>query len=626
LIEKPTLASTEQYTFDFGTTEDDEYVVGSGWDDIQTVVSTPRTITAVYSHTIRTYTVRWYGRAGLLLKELNNITYGSEVEYGLDSPTYTDGEMNNIYRLFKGWDKSTGFIKEDLDVYAIWDSVYSLPSTSLAMCDMTTPQIYGICQANRAGDYWDTDSSDYIDITLGHDFEFTNVNSTEIGTDVLLTGINVDQYVSGGYYFNGAKAYTTNIKLFDEDSPAFTMAIDFQFSDSVASDSTLVSTYSNRQSQGEGFRIYSTNGIVRLEWGNSSTIIGRGKYRDMVVLRHPKDSRYLYVYSAGNTDTTYADSVTRSNLVRETTTTTSEPLTFGGIHFADGYRNYGTGHIHWCKIWYDDLGDKNAMKLASWPHEKVRMEYWGTNKYYQYGTARTTGASFVCNRILGGVTGRNYVMDTEYYSHGWPSSEMRTFLGGRVFNAMPEEWQAIIKAVEINTKAEYSDSNVTTTSDKLYLYSYKEIVGSTSDFYAGEIGTTADPIPWLASANSRTKFKGKNRTYSLASIYQCSSEPSELYTTDIAPGSIWVNTSSSSLSYIFVPSGELTEYGITPDVAVDNDYAHGGWVTASSWWTRSIYSWSSESQLFVYVTPNGNYGYASPNQGDGAGVVFGFSI
>lgn len=59
LIEKPTLESDAQYTYSFGTEVDGVYQSGSGWDDITSVVLAPRTVTAVYTKTERTYTVTW---------------------------------------------------------------------------------------------------------------------------------------------------------------------------------------------------------------------------------------------------------------------------------------------------------------------------------------------------------------------------------------------------------------------------------------------------------------------------------------------------------------------------------------------------------------------------------------
>jgi len=57
VIQTPTKPSDAQYTYTF-----------DGWDDIESVMLAPRTITAQYSSTIRTYTITWYAREGVPLK------------------------------------------------------------------------------------------------------------------------------------------------------------------------------------------------------------------------------------------------------------------------------------------------------------------------------------------------------------------------------------------------------------------------------------------------------------------------------------------------------------------------------------------------------------------------------
>lgn len=174
--------------------------------------------------------------------------------------------------------------------------------------------------------------------------------------------------------------------------------------------------------------------------------VGSGKYRDIVVLRHTAGSRYLYVYCANNSTATstahlYGTTVTKTNLLRSNITQTSEPLTFGAVHYLDGFRNYGKGHIHWCKIWYDDLGDDVAKKIAIWPHETIRMEYWGAGKYYYYNSSEVCKASWIANNAIGTGISRDYYMyNTDSTNINWSNSMLRTFYNNRVFEALPITW------------------------------------------------------------------------------------------------------------------------------------------------------------------------------------------
>ena len=107
-ISTPTRASDAQYSYTF-----------SGWDDIESAMLAGRTITAEYTGSIRTYTVNWYARAGILL-DTAQAEYGTSVEYSGDRPTREDEEGTYVFNVFRGWDKSTSFIVEDTNVYALW--------------------------------------------------------------------------------------------------------------------------------------------------------------------------------------------------------------------------------------------------------------------------------------------------------------------------------------------------------------------------------------------------------------------------------------------------------------------------------------------------------------------------
>lgn len=614
----PTMASTPQYTYTF-----DE------WDDIGTGMSSSKTITAIYTSATRTYTVTWYKSIGVMLEQQTDIPYGTEVNFSGNTPTWTDNEQSYIFRLFNGWDKSTGCVKGNMDVYATWETSSAFPAVGTDMKDMTVAEIYGIGKAGMQSTFFE--DCDYVDITLGHDFNFSNVDADEIGTDVTLTGVQRDTFVSGGYYFDGSHAFTTDISLFDEDSPAFTMAIDFQFN-SPETGATLVSNHEGNTA--EGFRLYYNGSQPTLQWGDQTITVGYGQHRDIVVIRHPANSRYLYVYTpvvttsgGNNTSTRFGEEVIKNVLLRTNSTQTSEPLTFGAVHYPTGFRNYGTGTIHWCKIWYDDLGDTNAFALASFPREVVRMEYWGAGKYYYANTSNVCGLSFIANNQLGNVKGRGfYHHSTNTNVGGWDASELREFMNGRLFDAYPTVWQSAIKAVEIRATSGNRSTNIITNYDKIYAASYRELGASTTEAgYIEEVGTSTSPISWFINNAQRIKFRGKIRKYdgdSSVTIYTCSQEPAALYQTNIAEGTIWIHSGNNNYGYIFLSQSELDQYGITPDIEADSNYASGGWVIAYSWWGRS--PTLSTTTNFMTV---GSIGYLyNSSAGSVSGVVPCFSI
>ena len=111
-IDTPTKASTAQYSFTY-----------DGWNEITSIMTGPRTIVATYTSTIRTYTVTWYERSTVPLATMQK-EYGQEAIYPNTIPTRTEDEDSLRYYVFLGWDKSTGYITGDIDVYALWDDKY----------------------------------------------------------------------------------------------------------------------------------------------------------------------------------------------------------------------------------------------------------------------------------------------------------------------------------------------------------------------------------------------------------------------------------------------------------------------------------------------------------------------
>lgn len=615
LINMPLLAETDQYTYTFGTTnENDQYVYGSGWNTLDTVVSGPRTVYAVYTPHIKTYTVTWFIRSGVIAKQLTGVEYGSEVvyedeEHGL--PTRTDGEEFLTFYLFQGWNKSTAYITGNIDVYAIWDTAQQAPPDGMKMWKMSPAELYSIGRQDLQDQYWE--DADYVDITLGHDFEFTNVEQIVIGKDVELEGVRKDKYISGGYYFDRTTAVTTDIQLLKENDE-FTMAVDFQFNPSINNE-TIVSC--NSGDTQDGFRIYYTNNYIYVQWGDKRQEIGYLRKRNIVVLRHPKGSRHLYIYSSYDASFTagktsyFSDQPAKSVLLRASNPITDEPLTFGGIHFQDNENQHQylcNATLHWCKIWKKDLGEYVCKQLSIWPREKIRMEYWGKNKYLytdESGALNPCKASFICNSSIGGTDRlyRRFNWDgtTKGTWGGWEESELRAFLNDRVYHALPYEWQSLIREVDIHSGyAELDEQTGNRTvydyvsHDKLYLQSYWEI-GYTSRDYEFEVGISTNPrISWFTSNLNRGRWPGIIRPRPDASnkFYTSYSDPVSVEAlSSVEPGTIWLNQNNSYL-YIYCEQEFIDQYGIQDSWKINVDPTFGcdgAWVYGHTYWLRTIH-------------------------------------
>lgn len=585
LIDTPTFDSTAQYDFTF-----------AGWDEIETSVLAPRTVTALYTETIRSYTVRWFSRAGLSLGS-TVANYGDEVVYPGAIPERTDEEGHYIYNLFTGWDKSTGFITGDIDVYAVWERA-QLPEIGKELHDMVPAEIYGISNVAKGEDYFEL--KDHTDITLGRDFNFSNVES---------------QILAENLYLDGKTAVNTGVKLFGSEERSFTLAIDFNFARST-SNNTLLACYEDNGS--EGFRLRYNNS-PNVQWGNVDYNIGYGYMRDMLVLRHKKGEDVLYVYvSNGTNGSTFSDSITVSELTRNRSTSTEATVVLGAIQFLGdgGYDEYGYGTINWCKIWFDDLGDTNARLLASWPHETIRMEFSGVNRYRLAGnTSQRAHISFVANNLL---SGRGYKMnDTNTNANGWLASSMNAFCDARIYNALPIPWQTIIKKVKIVSSIGGNSTATVTSEDYVYIPAVCEVESTSSIPYSNE----GSHISWYISEIERTKSKNLIIPDG-HSTYSTTSDPSSISTNNVTEGDIW-RIGGSRTCYIYVTQETIDRLGLTADYTAT---IGGGWITSDSWWLRSPYYSESLSNSNYFSHINSTGGRNLSNSASPMGVCIAFSV
>lgn len=594
LISMPALDSDAEFDYSFGEIVEGNYVEGSGWDGLDDVVLSNRTVTAKYTKTKRQYTVTWYARQGLSLGS-QTVDYGTDVTYDGDIPVNSSEEGAYIYNVFAGWNKNTGCIRENTDVYAIWDRV-ELPAVGKDLKTMTPGEIFAVTSSGRTENYFE--QKDYYDITLGHDFDFENVKSQVLATDM---------------YLDGKQAINTGIKLFSNDAPSFTLAVDFRFTDTTNTNNTLISCFEEDGS--EGFRLRMNNN-PDIQWGDKNINVGYRGYRDIVVLRHKAGDDKLYVYSSNGSNTSFANAISRAELVRTRSTNSEQTLTLGAIRFvADGgFDDYGYGYLYWAKIWFDDLGETNARKLAAWSHEVMRVEYCGTGRYrLAGGTSQSANASFVANALL---TDRLRVMNpTATNVGGWDACQMRTFINARMTDALPIVWRTMLKQVKIGASEGNKSSNILLSDDYFYIPAYVEMGGSGTPYIS-----EGSAISWFTSDIRRAKFRGMfipdDATY-----YTDASDPSLVSSNNITSGDVWKQNGNGSC-YIYATDKEVAYYGLTKSVEAS---IGGYWVSASPWWERSPFVGYTNN--FWNVDTNGSNNNHGANGANGSyGVCPCFSI
>ena len=591
LINTPAKAPDAQYVYTY-----------TGWDDIESPVLAAKTITAQYSEAIRSYTVRWLSRVGLVL-QTQTCEYGSEAVYSGDLPTNREEESSYIYNLFAGWDKSTGFITGDTDVYAVWERA-ELPAVGKDLSTMSRAEIFAVAQAGQAATYFE--DKDYFDMSMGWDFNFSNVESREICRD---------------RYFDGQTYYDTGIKLFDASAPDFTLAIEFEFLDTNATNSTLVSCF--EESGSEGFRLrYSSNPYI--QWGDKEQKAGVADGRHIVVIRHRAGSNRMFVYASDlQTANVYDLAMTTAELIRTRATEFEGVLSFGAVRFAaDGGHDYfAKGWVHWAKIWYADLGADIAQKLASWIHEPVRMEFAGADRYRLAGTTSVkANTSWIANNSL---TRLRQMNPSNTNAGGWHQSKMREFLNGRVLDGLDYGWKSMIKTVKTFSSAGNKSTEIVTSEDTLYLLSNREAGDRTTSVpYVNE----GDPINFFVDNPSRIKFPGFIREED-RQVITSDTDPTQLSAYTIREGDIWINTVASNSGYMYISPETLAKHttiGCRKVTGSDNIQANDGglWYRAWVWWLRSARADSSAYFNGVY-----NIGYSgNANASTSYGLALGFSI
>ena len=440
----PTIKSTISHDYTF-----------SKWDVSLKSIFSNRTITAVYTESLRKYQIKYVSKGTVMEGYPKEGYYGDNIIYTGKTPTYTGEESGYKYYLFNRWDKS-GFLTGDFDengvktVNAIYDS-FEYRDNAFAnkeLEDMSPVEIYAMNQLGLAKDVI-TDKDAYT-FSLGNDFNYDDVESKEI--------------ISEKMSFDGTNYYDTNIQLFDIDKD-FVLAIDYRFTGSVAN-SVLAQCY---QGSGTiGFKLQYNNG-VQLKWGANTTDLTSVNEREIVVIRHKKGDTNLYIYNSN----LGKDSVEIVSLASKEFTTTST-LVFGcEKQTSTIFTNYATGEIYWAKLWYADLGEEACKQLAIWTHESITLEACGFNRYYLSDNPDgMCNFSMLASHLLERTRTWN---DSNTNVGGWAESKLNAYLNSRFYEAIPTQIKLLLKQVRIGSSVGNKSNDITWSDCYVAIPSVKEV-------------------------------------------------------------------------------------------------------------------------------------------------------
>ena len=472
-----------------------------GWNrkDLETYqIFAALTVTATYSESIREYTIRYVSKSasGIVVKQETVGKYGENIPYDFEAngiPTYTYEENAYNYYLFNRWDKS-GIIDGDKTVTAIFDSFKYTGASSFAgkdIGDLSPVEIYALTKLTESGktptDFgMSIEVADPYSFSMGYDIDFDDIESNEV--------------ISEKTTFNGTNYVDTGIKLFDEDRD-FILALDYTMSSENSEVGTFMQCF--QSSGSNGFKLGYSGSAPEFVWGSSTSIkpssVGN---REMLVVRHKKGDDNLYVYVSNLDSTSFVlHTINKASVTQSDNAT----LIFGAAKMDSGrITNYCMGDIHWCKIWYHDLGEKVCEELVGWTHEKITLGVSGFYRYPLYDDrSKETMVSLVASHLLDREMMYN---TTNTNAGGWAQSNLNKVLNTRFYNAIPIQIRLLLKKMCVLSTIGQASSEVSESGCYVNIPSVYDVNNHESHAeYKNELYSGASTIQSMATQQSRRR-------------------------------------------------------------------------------------------------------------------------
>lgn len=201
-----------------------------------------------------------------------------------------------------------------------------------------------------------------------------------------------------------------------------------------------------------------------------------------------------------------------------------------------------------------------------------------------------------------------YVMNDDYTNAGgWKQSKMRTSTMEMIYGYLPDEVKAVIKSVDKVTALYESSGALDTTSDKLFLFSQREVMGNNmySTTSQNSFPNEGEQYEYFKNAPIPAPKTGTG-AFSVLAGTGC------FYTPDTTVANKYDNKFGQEKS-----TSKNVYYNFN-NAKAQGDSA----TTACHWWLRSPFY--NSSNYFCCVN---SYGYsASSIANDSPGVAFGFCI
>ena len=488
----------------------------SGWNvDFSAMeIDEAKTFKAVYTDSPREYKIQYIAMDSPVAGYEEPVVghYGDNMLYNGEIPRYTKEEGARHYYLFNRWDNS-GFLlpesENDPDyvngvkiVNAIFDDFeYTSSSfTGKKLDDLEPVEIYALTKLTETGktpaDFgMIIEDGDRFSFAMGYDIDFNDIESEEIISQKrTFTGATND-YLDTGLY------------LFDEDKD-FVLALDYTISKDNESVGTFMQCF--QTSGSNGFKLGYNGSSSDFVWGSSISITPSSvNNREMLVIRHKKGDKNLYVY-VSNLDSTKPTlhTIERSSVTK--TDSDMATLIFGAAKMGSNrITNYCMGDVYWCKIWWQDLGEKACEQLAGWTHEKITFGVSGFYRYPLYDDRnKETTVSLIASHLLD----RKMKYNSAYTNKGgWAASDLNKILNTRFYDAIPVQIRLLLKKMCVLSTIGQGSSEVSESGCYVNIPAVCDVVDSTDSNYKNYIRELYSGASTIASMATRTQRRREFR-------------------------------------------------------------------------------------------------------------------
>ena len=451
-IPTPTKPDSEDGQFEFTF---NGWRTNTGGNFVGTIVSTSDIVFhANYTESIKKYKVTWYkditDRSGVFAETM--VDWGTNAsippEYGVFPTKSESGD--NVYYLFDKWDKTSTNITKDTKIFPVWMSSNPFTIGDKPFEELTAADIYAMQQTD----------------TLN--LKYQNPGETlimQMGYMPTFDSIEENVLIDSKTDFDGKTAINTGIKLLETDS-SFTMALDFEMG---YTGGTLMSCAS--LTTAPNLILSSIQGNVpSITWEDRIQNVGYmaptqdRTHREICVVRKIKGIDALYVYTNNRFS---LDDIFEIRMDGFGNSINSNPLVFGArIDSRGNFSDYGTGTIHYAKLWHEDLGAEECKRICSWIYEEREFDFVGSRYHLYKNSDIKTQGTFVARELLDELIA--FGKDGNDASAAYGASTIRTWLQTKPFLGTSLVWQQTIPKVEIRTLRQIKQGDKVPVSGALY--------------------------------------------------------------------------------------------------------------------------------------------------------------